>query len=355
MIGHTQPMRGLLLTSLLLALIGCQPNSPEPAATAEAPAAAPAAKTKVTVYSPHGREMLEPFERRLEVAHPEIDLEWLDMGSQDILDRLRAEQASPACDVWWGAPHTMFIKGAKEGLLAPYRPTWAEAIDVGRKDPDDLWYGQYLTPGVIVYNTEALTGDQAPQDWDGLLEPQWQDKILIRDPLGSGTMRTFIAAMILRAPSEEAGFDWLRRLDANTKSYPASPALLHRQLATQEGLITVWNLRDVDIQHRVNGYPLGYVIPKSGCPLVTDAIALVRGGPNPEGAKVFYEYVTSDEQLLWAAEEFDCLPARTDIDQTKLPERLPREIPELKLDWAEVEANGERWMKTWDEQVRGRG
>ncbi|MBI2299163.1 MAG: extracellular solute-binding protein [Armatimonadetes bacterium] len=338
----------------LLLLTACQPKPAPPAAPA--PAAGPArAKVKVTVYSPHGREMLEPFEKRFEAAHPDVDVEWLDMGSQEVLDRLRAERANPACDIWWGAPHTMFAKAARDGLLAPYKPTWAGHLAAGRRDATDLWYGQYLTPSVIVYNSQALKPEQAPQDWDDLLKPAWKDKILIRDPLGSGTMRTWIAAMLQRAKTLDDGWQWLLQLDANTKSYPANPSLLHLGLTKRQGLVSVWALRDVEIQKRVNKYPLAYVIPRSGCPVVTDAIALVKSGPHPEPAKLFYEFVTSAEQLQWAGEQFDCMPARDDIDPAGLPARMPIKVPEIKLDWDRIDKEGDAWMTHWDQQIKGRG
>ena len=69
---------------------------------------APAGKTTLIVYSPHGKELLTEFEKRFEAANPNIDVRWLDMGSQDALDRVRSEKANPQADIWWGAPSTMF-------------------------------------------------------------------------------------------------------------------------------------------------------------------------------------------------------------------------------------------------------
>ena len=39
------------------------------------------------VYSPHGRDLLAHYERAFEAAHPDVDVQWMDMGSQEILDR----------------------------------------------------------------------------------------------------------------------------------------------------------------------------------------------------------------------------------------------------------------------------
>src|SRR5690242_3521085 len=47
-------------------------------------------KTTLIVYSPHGKELLTEFEKRFEAQNPNIDVRWLDMGSQDALDRVRS-------------------------------------------------------------------------------------------------------------------------------------------------------------------------------------------------------------------------------------------------------------------------
>ena len=55
----------------LVLIIGCGDAGPE--------------KTIVTVYSPHGKPILPEFEKLFETAHPTMDVQWLDMGSQDVL------------------------------------------------------------------------------------------------------------------------------------------------------------------------------------------------------------------------------------------------------------------------------
>jgi len=84
---------------------------------------------RLVVYSPHGKELLTDMAVQFEQAHPGVRVEWLDMGSQDALDRVRSEKANPQADVWWGGPSPLFILAARENLLQSYRPTWAAAVD----------------------------------------------------------------------------------------------------------------------------------------------------------------------------------------------------------------------------------
>lgn len=315
----------------------------------------------LVVYSTHGRDMLQAFEQRFEAANPGVDVQWLDMGSQEVLDRLRSERANPQADVWWGAPADMFETAKREGLLEPFTPSWADAARE-HSDPEGHWWATYLTPEVIAFNSQAVPIAEAPRDWDEVLEPRWKDKVLIRDPIASGTMRAIFGMVIYRSIRQTgdtaAGFDWLRRLDAQTKEYVLNPTLLYQKLARQEGLVTLWDMPDIEIVKNRNGLPLDYVIPRSGTPLVVDGVAVVRGARHPELARQFVEYVGDTEGVLLAAREFYRLPARADLPPDSLPESLRRAreaiVPE-PMDWMLLRERLPAWMRLWDEQVRGRG
>src|SRR5262245_34643220 len=260
------------------------------------------------VYSPHGKELLTEFEKRFEEKNPGVDVRWLYMPSQNALDRIRSEKSNPQADVWWGAPSTMFSQAEKEGLLEAYKPSWADQVDPDSKSKNDFWYGTFQTPEVIGYNSDALKREEVPQDWDGLLDPKWKNKIIIRDPLASGTMRAIFSAVILRAMgpdgSPRPGYEWLKKLDANTKEYVINQTLLIQKLGRQEGLLTLWNMPDIVLQRMQYGFPLDYVIPKSGTPVLTDAIAIVKGTAHRKEAESFYEFVNSVESLALSAHQF---------------------------------------------------
>jgi len=314
----------------------------------------------VIVYSPHGGDILTQFEKLFEEKYPDIDVQWIEMGSQDVLDRIRSERENPQGDVWWGAPSTMFMNAAREGLLQPYHPSWANAVDGKFKDPDDLWYGTFLTPEVIAYNNQLLKESEVPKDWDELLQPEWKDKIIIRYPLASGTMRAIFSAMIWRFYKDSSdpgpGYDWLLKLDANTKEYAASPTMMQQKLARGEGLITVWNMPDIVFQSETKGYPFGYVIPESGTPVVTDGIAMIANCKHPEQAKLYYEFVNSKESMIILAKEHYRIPARNDIPSESLPEWIAgASIKPMDVDWEVFSEKSAEWMKYWEQNIKDRG
>lgn len=336
----------LLSFSLIILALACQSRGPT-------------STRKLLIYTPHGQDMLNDFVARYRQANPEVEVQFIDMGSQEVLQRLRVERNRPLADLWWGASHMTFQTGADENLLTPYRPTWADKIPAEARDPQDRWYGTFETPEVIVYNSEAVSPDEAPKDWDDVLDPKWRDRVLIRNPNPSDSMRAIFGAMIWRfykeTNSPAGGYDWLRRLDANVHEYTADGTLLMRKLANKEGVISLWNMPDARLYQEQKGFPqLKYVLPASGTPVITDGIAIVRGAPHEEEARRFYEFVTTSESLIHAARTYYRIPVRTDIDRAQLPGWMNEPFARMPLDWNLLRKDGGDWLKYWDTEIRGR-
>jgi iron(III) transport system substrate-binding protein len=318
-------------------------------------------RTVVTVYSPHGTELLTHYEQAFEREQPTIDVQFVDMGSQEVLERVRAERANPQADVWFGATSEIFDRAAGEGLLDAYRPTWADAVPAEARHVQDLWYGTYLTPEVLVYSSAAIDSAAAPQDWDDLLAPRWRQKVLVRDPLASGSMRAIWGAILARSIAQtgntDAGWDWLRRLDGQTKEYTLNPTLLFQKLARQEGVVSLFAMPDVAMARRRDNLPVNFIIPRSGTPLLVDAIAIVKGTKHPGEARAYYEFVTSRSAILDAVREFVRIPARADIPADSLPDWLRSAMPLLRpmpVDRHLIADSLDVWMTYWDAQVRNR-
>jgi iron(III) transport system substrate-binding protein len=283
------------------------------------------------------------------------------MGSQEVFDRVRSEAANPQADVWFGGPDTILSRGAGLDLLAAYRPSWADAVPESSRHPEDLYFGLYEAVPILIYNSDAVSAEEAPADWEDLLDPRWKDEIIIRDPLASGTMRTAFGMVLARSVAETGdtaeGYDWLRRLDRQTKEYAVNPALLFEKLTRQEGLVSIWELTDL-LFLRQRGAPLAYTFPASGTPVIDDAIGLVAGAPHAEEAKRFIDWVGSREALSLTAERAFRLPARTDMPAEELPQWAREALAEIvrtEMDWQLLAENGAQWMARWDREVRSRG
>jgi iron(III) transport system substrate-binding protein len=321
-----------------------------------------AQKTQLLVYTALETDQLKAYEQGFYSEVRDVEIRWVRDSTGVITAKLLAEKANPQADVWWGAPAEIFDAGAEAGLLEPYRPTWAEYLPSEGRDPEDRWFATYLTPEVIAYNSAAVPREEAPQEWDDVLDPRWRGEVLIREPLASGTMRAIFSAIIYRESERTgdptAGYEWLLRLDAQTREYVLNPTLLYQKLARQEGLVTLWNMPDIETLRATADYPIDYVIPAGGTPIVLDGIAVVRGTRHPELARAFVEYVGSREALAEAAERFFRIPARTDMEPDELPEWLREALPRIRPMEVDADLIRERtpeWMRHWDAHIRRRG
>ncbi|MFM1654363.1 extracellular solute-binding protein [Brevibacillus sp. B_LB10_24] len=358
-------LSGLLAGSLFLLLTACggapaekpQENAAgsgqEPAAEAPKPES-----QKLVIYTARDKNVVEEIVGKFKAKYPEIDVEPLTMGAQQILERVRGEKANPQADFWWGGTQSALMTAADEGLLESFKPSFGDKIPDLYKDAQDRWYGEMLLPEVIMYNPEALKKEDAPKDWDDLLDPKYKDKVIIRGVLASGTMRTIYSAMIYRqgADDPQKGYEWLKKLDANTKEYAQDPTNLYLKLARQEGSLSLWNLQDIMIQKEQKNQPFDYIYPASGAPILVDGVGIVKGAKNLDAAKKFYEFLFEENQVVEFSEKLFQIPTRTDISKDKLPAWLQGvELKPLDLDWSVMAAKEKDWMQYWDENIKGKG
>lgn len=345
----------LALAALFL-LNGC--GSGGPSGSAPGPGTA-AGKRVVVVYTPHG-DTAPPAKAAFEAKYPGITVQILDLGGATILPRLRAEKNRPACDVWWGGATGDFRKAEADGLLEPYAPEWTRHLPPEARSATGAWNGMYLSPEAIMFNAEKVKREEVPDTWAGLLDSKWKGRIVVRDVRASATMKTIYGAILYqewkRSGDENAGFLLLEKLHANTGTYAATPEIMFSLLAAKDSAyaLTPWNQFDAMGRKHNHGLPFGFVIPKE-TPVLVEPIALVRGAPHPEDAKLFYDFVNSHEQLLFAAEKFYRLPARTDLPKGSMP-AWTRELaytPQV-IDWNEFDKRIEGWILRWQDEIRSK-
>lgn len=358
-------LNGLFIGSMMTMLAACgggqETAKPADNGAAQQPSAeAPKTdgKQKLVIYTARDKNIFEIVLPKFKEKYPDIEVETFEMGAQEILERVRAEKANPQADFWWGGTQSALSTAAEEGLLEPYKPTFADKVPAQYKDPQDRWYGEMLLPEVIMYNPQAIKKEDAPKDWDELLDPKYKGKIVIRGVLPSGTMRTIYSAMIYRQGPDtpEKGYEWLKKLDANTKEYTQNPTNLYLKLDRQEGAISLWNLQDILLQSKQQNHPFDFIYPASGAPILVDGVGVVKGAKNADAAKKFYELLFDPSVAGELSAKRFQFPSRTDIPKDNLPDFMKNiELKPLDIDWSVMAKHEKEWMQYWDENIKGKG
>ncbi len=313
-------------------------------------------RTPLVVYSAHGRDILFHFEQEFERAHPDIDVQTIYSGPPAILERVRGEKTNPQAAVWWGADATTLDVAAREGLLAPYRPSYA--TEELPKDPGDLWTGCFQLPIVLAYNPDKVKPEELPRTIADLGDPRFKDRLILREPSQSGVLRAFFAAIIAtsaRSPGgEDEGFARVRAIHRNVRKFVGSPELMFEELEGGAPSITVWNLTDIVFQKQQKGYHFVAAPFSDPTPVIVDGIALIKGKGETAEAKAFYEFVNTPEALAYLAKDHARIPLRPGFDRALLlPEIRQLPVTPLVIDRAFIAEHMKDWMARIEKESRG--
>lgn len=226
-----------------------------------------------------------------------------------LVNRLRAEADNPRADVFWSSEVFMTIQLAEEGILAPIEPElphdWPQRL-IG---DDNLWYGFGDRARVIVYSPDRMAEQDVPKRWIDLVDPQWNNRIVMADPR-FGTTRGHMGAMLAwwrHHPADGNFDDFLTGLaDNNVRLLTSGNAGVVRAVAAGEADLGLTDTDDVWAAQR-NGYNVALVYPAhgritpegqpatgEGTLLIPNTIALTRGARNPDAAKLFIEFILSE-------------------------------------------------------------
>ncbi len=258
-----------------------------------------------------------------------------DAGSADELEAIRANmnntgpQAPDVIDVGFS-----FGPAAKEeGLIQPYKvSTWDEIPD-NVKDADGYWYGDYY--GVLSFAVNRDLVDEVPTDWADLLKPEFAASVaLAGDPRASNQAILGVYAAGLAsgaaagADAGAAGLDFFAELNAAGNFVP----VIGKTGTLAQGatpVIVQWDYNALSARDTLNGNPpVDVVVPASGVVAGVYVQAISAYAPHPNAAKLWMEYLYSDEgQLGWL--NGYCHPIRFNAMAAdgKIPQEMLDKLP----------------------------
>jgi iron(III) transport system substrate-binding protein len=309
---------------------------------------------KVIVYSPHGQDMLTDMADQFK-KETGIQMEFLVMGGGEIVDRLRAEKDNPQADIMYGNPSSVFVELKQEGLFQVFIPTWAKALDPYFKDSDGTWFGTIQTPVFIFYNNKILSAANAPKDWWDLIDPKYRDQLIFRSTTSAASRVTFASLIYQfdkKGTLQSAGWDFFRKLDANTKRHVANSALMFQAIARGEASMGFWILSDITDSVTKNNMPLTIVNAVSGSPVITDAIAIVKGAKHLEAAKKFVEFAGRPDMQAQLADKFNRMPTHPQALKQAPAWMKQLTYKMMDVDWMRLSQKQSEWLQYYEDNIR---
>ncbi len=258
-----------------------------------------------------------------------------DAGSGDEIEAIKANkgnkgpQAPDVVDVGL----TFGPSSKNEGLLQPYKVATWDTIPNDAKDAAGYWYGDYY--GVLAFQVNSDLVPISPRDWPELLKPDYKNAVaLAGDPrVSNQAIQGVFAAGLSAAKGNvdaagEAGLKFFADLNKRGNFVPViGKAGSLAQGATP--IIIRWDYNALADRDTLKGNPrVDVVVPTSGVVAGVYVQAISAYAPHPNAAKLWMEYLYSDEgQLLWL--KGYCHPIRFQnlVSARKVPADLLAKLP----------------------------
>lgn len=259
-------------------------------------------------------------------------------GSADELEAIKANkgntgpQAPDVIDVGLS-----FGPAAKdEGLIQPYKVSTWDSIPDDAKDPDGYWYGDYY--GVLGFAVNSDIFPEAPKSFADLKDPKFANSVALQgDPrTGNSTMMAVYATGI--AEGGTAGADALNKGIAYFKGLKDSGNFVPVNGSAQNiaqgttPIYTDWDYNLLAMRDQLAGNPpVEVIVPEDAVIAGVYVQAISAHAPHPNAAKLWMEYLYSDEgQLGWLKGychpiRFNDMTARGVIPQEMLDNLPPAE------------------------------
>jgi iron(III) transport system substrate-binding protein len=285
-----------------------------------------AAQGRLVVYSANdanlNRFVFEAFAKETGIA-----VDGIEAGSGVLFRRIASEREHPLGDIIWGVSKTLLQ--ASKASLAPYASKNREAVPAVYRDAEDHWLGTNLHLLVILQNTKLVPADAGPKTWTDLIDAKWKDKIAFTDPANSGSAYATLTMLAQAWGPGEAGWEKVANLLANTKVLNRS-TLVFQGVGTGEFALGM-SLEYAGLRWAADGAPVKVIYPQDGTIAQMEGVAVIKGGPNPEAARAFVDFVSRKDVREMILREFFRRPARQDLDLASLPGHGMPALGALKL------------------------
>lgn len=174
-------------------------------------------------------------------------------------------------------------------LITPYLAPERSALFKGAFDPEGYWTAFDVTPIVLAFNTKLVAQQDAPKNYQDLLQAKWKGKM----SLGTEDYEWF--GVLLDSMGKDKGIEYAKALAKQDLHMPGSSSVMRVQLLLGgESSIAVAARGRRVAEFKSKGAPIDFRIfdPYAAEP---DLLALMQHSPHPHAAMLFYDWLISQE------------------------------------------------------------
>jgi len=277
-----------------------------PTEPAAAPTAAP--KGEVVVYTTRAEALFKPVIEAFNAAYPDIKVTVLNGSNSELAARILEERANPKADVLINSDILTMENLAAEGVFAPNDSAAVMAVPADYRADDGSWVALTLRARVIMYNTDLVSPEELPKKMVDLADPKWKDALGSANSTNGAMMaQLVIMRNQLGEPATEAFIQGL--LENNTQFFGGHTDV-RKAVGAGELKLGLVNHYYYHLS-KAEGAPVGIIYPDQedgGLGLMVNSTnaGIIKGGPNPEMARIFVDFMLSPAgQKIYAERNYE--------------------------------------------------
>src|SRR5881409_2314080 len=225
-------------------------------------------------------------------------------GTPVAYGRIVEWKGKPEADIFWGGESALFEKLAEQKLLQKLeiaKEAWDSIpASIGKpkpiplKDKDGYWVGTALEPYGLVYHPVKIKrlGIAEPREWDDLLNPKLKGEVAQCAPTRSSSSNATYE-VILSLHGEDKGWEWLKKLAANTGHFTARSRDVPNVVAKGEYAAGFAVPSYMAFEEKLAGFDIRYVAPKNAF-VTPEPMAILAGSRNTKAARAFVEFLLTE-------------------------------------------------------------
>jgi len=248
------------------------------------------------------------------------------------------EKTRPLGDVFIATEVGVMEILSKKDVLEPYFSPAGRDLGPGLRATHGRWTGISSRARVLIYNRNLVADKDVPRSVFQLTDPKWKGKIAIASTRERTTLSWVASLVALKG--RDGTKDYLTRLIANGLTILPDNTEVWQGVGRGEFALGLTNSPNYFLARKAN-YPVGVVYPDQedgglGTLLNLNAAAVIKGGPNPDAAKRFIDFLLAPEGQRILIDGAYEIPLRPDIiDSSPLTGFQRMAVTELQL--AELE------------------
>src|SRR6266446_2680106 len=300
---------------------------------------------EVVIYATSPEQVELKVLARFHDMFPKITPNYLRLQAGALMAKVQSERQAQTylVDAMQVSDMGMILDFQKKNGYSRYVSPEMSAVSAAYKsEPEGYWTWGAMGPAGIAYNPTTVSADEAPKNWEQMLDPKWAGTVTVKV---SNSGLQHVSWYELR---QLYGADYWKKFAAlKPRAFDSYVQQFDRLVNQQDKLIHTAQYAGY-LKWKAKGAPVAFVIPPGGLPATSESWGIVGNAPHLNAARLYMDWFLSPVGQKANGDGLYVHSVRADVPAP--PGGLP--ITGFKLlmpeDWQAFLASRPEFQREWD-------